>query len=917
MSGGSFQSSVTQLLHRQTNSQQHGRRYTFAATIANRFFSDNSLDRQNRVVECAKRRQARARDRALQQACRVKKLEVEFAEAERVKSLKEEREVSRMRRKLEHVAAAYLQYIWRRYCQLKREANVRKTRAERLLVDFFSYRSFRRKSVRRQASFQIQKRYREYRIIQRTKLGFAVLASTLLPLIRKRRARRHQNAVKLQSWYRQQHIQKRENSVRIIQRAWRISVSKAKLCYFSRAYHHLTNLRRLERSACVIQRTLGKSFVQRRLLCLDEFREYPCIMTAPWPPIRPAEEQGQEFWLHKVQLLQAAIAERKRLAKEETSSQVDIQDLQQNVAEAKTRLRDESDRYYRHAILEEHRRQKEEEAKELRMHELEGTMRKAIRLELEHELETARRLMVRSKRHMGKEDLLEAFIGLQTATSVEDFRAQFVVINEALNDIQRKRWKFLEDACFNVLRNVFKLQINNGEDNLGNLDSQKLFSEHQIDLCLQFLEPLIDSTAHIVGALDDEQEAAGQRGVLVAALLYLFEKAPQRKDINLRLIPNVLKCGVDIHVFVSTLRFREELVECQEKLLPLHDSDSEDSEVEDGEDKLELTKGFKNDDFRWISERVAEKWGFLRYRYFLATYGQEYAFTAWSSSGVASLVHAMLTEEMFENALSAIVSPLSWLFLLASYAHCLIKSNDQQERFRGLELLRVVINLSPEGKLAFKINDAMITKHLPFREQAAVFCDRDWISPLIQVITNAMVSFPEASHRSAALAVLKGLVLRLVIDDRFWILRDLIIECPYGNVAAILMDFVRNDTVQAWSSIYTLSQSPFKTSAICSLLYKTLAQAAERDLVLQADLIASTLSLLRFLYIRDKDNTTGLRSISNDRDISQVMTRINKRLHLTIQESAKSIESDSFHRDFAQLLILEASLASTLEQFKI
>ncbi|KAE9001628.1 hypothetical protein PF005_g14707 [Phytophthora fragariae] len=67
MSGSDFQATATQLLHRQSSSQQHLRQYTFAATIADRFFSDNSLDRQKRVVECARRRQTRARDKALQQ----------------------------------------------------------------------------------------------------------------------------------------------------------------------------------------------------------------------------------------------------------------------------------------------------------------------------------------------------------------------------------------------------------------------------------------------------------------------------------------------------------------------------------------------------------------------------------------------------------------------------------------------------------------------------------------------------------------------------------------------------------------------------------------------------------------------------------------------------------------------------------
>ncbi|ETM47833.1 hypothetical protein L914_07547 [Phytophthora nicotianae] len=398
MSGRDFQATATQLLHRQSSSQ-HLRQYAFAATIANRLFSDNSLDRQRRVVECARRRQARARDRALQQAYRVEQMENELAEAERVRILKEEREASRMERKLQHVAAAYIQYIWRRYCQLKSEALYRRNRAERLLVDYLSYRSLRRKTVRRQASFRIQRRWREHWVEKRTKLGLAVLTSFLIPFIRKRRARRLQNAVKLQRWYHRQYSGRREQSARIIQRAWRISVSKAKIKYYSRAYRHLMHLKRLERSARIVQRTLGKRVIQRQLVDLPDFEEYPSIMAATWPPLRSAEERAQEFWRQEKQSLQYALAEHTQLEKEEITLQSEIESLQQRLADAKTRQSEESERLRRHPTIEEHRRLKDEETKQKRLQEVEETMRRSIRLELERELETARRLMLRSKRH--------------------------------------------------------------------------------------------------------------------------------------------------------------------------------------------------------------------------------------------------------------------------------------------------------------------------------------------------------------------------------------------------------------------------------------------------------------------------------------------------------------------------------------
>ncbi|KAF4142207.1 putative YAP/Alf4/glomulin family protein [Phytophthora infestans] len=525
---------------------------------------------------------------------------------------------------------------------------------------------------------------------------------------------------------------------------------------------------------------------------------------------------------------------------------------------------------------------------------------------------------------MGKEQLLDALAGLQSAGSVEGIRAQFGVVHEALSDIRRKRWRFLEDTCSLVLRHVFGLASSDVDEAVDDEDSRKpsISTLEGLELCLEFIEPLIHATVSIVDALDDEQEAASQRGVLVAALLNLFARVPRASEAESRLVADALLCGVDIHAILATLRFREELIECRRALLPSYESDSEaESELDSDDDEgmLQETGEFESEDVLWIAEHVAKTWGLSKYRYFLQTSGQEYAFAAWSYRGIGNFVHAMLTDEQYgAHALTAVVSPFSWLFHIAAYAHYMIHSEDHQERRRGLELLRVVVGLCPQGKLALNADRRCDThSNVPesFRGQAASFRERDWMSPLIQVVTNAMVSFPEANDRSSALAVLKELVSKITLADRFYILRDLIVKCPYGNVAAVLVDFVRNDAVHAWSSS-TTPQSPFQTTAICILLQDTLTQSAERDLVLHADLIASCLSLLRFLYIRDKDNSTGIRTKSIDGGVWDVLTRINKRLQLKIQESTSGHSNAGTHsigNDFTHLMILEASLGSTLE----
>ncbi|KAJ8566813.1 hypothetical protein ON010_g6309 [Phytophthora cinnamomi] len=594
MSSSEFQATATQLLHRQSSSQQHLRQYTFAATIA---------------------------------AYRVEQLENELAEAERLRVLKEERDASRMERKLQHVAAAYIQYIWRRYCQLKKEEAYRQSRAERLVVDFLSYRSWRRKTVRHQASFRIQRKWQRYQVEKKAKLSLAVVGNFLLPLIRARRARAQLNAVRIQRWYRHQRSRRRNKSARMIQRAWRISVSKAKIRYYSRAYRHLANLKRLERSARVLQRALGQRILQRRLLHFPEFDEYPSVMAVSWPPLRPAEERAQEFWLHEKRALEEATAERKQLEKGEITLQSDIEGLQRRLADAKLRRGDESDRLGRHLTLEEHRRLKDEECKQRRLQELEETMRRSIRLELERELETARRL--------------------------------------------------------------------------------------------------IRAGGHTSSA-----------GCSAAVSFAKFSGLSESGDLRERLVADILTCGVELHVILSTLRFREELVQCRRALLPSYDSDSEtDSELDsDGDEGMAGETGeFTVEDTLWITDQVAKEWGLTQYQYFLLTSGQEYAFSAWSYRGIGNFMHALLTnEQRGANALPAVVSPYSWLFHVAAYSHYMIHSEDHQilgliivyllqERFRGLELLRVAVGFCPPGKLALPVdtkNNFQKDKPQSFQDQA-------------------------------------------------------------------------------------------------------------------------------------------------------------------------------------------------------
>ncbi|RLN26944.1 hypothetical protein BBJ28_00002474 [Nothophytophthora sp. Chile5] len=218
-----------------------------------------------------------------------------------------------------------------------------------------------------------------------------------------------------------------------------------------------------------------------------------------------------------------------------------------------------------------------------------------------------------------------------------------------------------------------------------------------------------------VRGLNDDD---GQRAVLVAVLLHLFGKlrgsgqvststssATALPDLRSRLVSDILSCGIEVHVILATLRFREVLVACRRALLPSHESDSESDSELDSDDDAEEPGGhgeFDSEDTGWIAEKAAQAWGLAKFRYFLQNSGQEYAFAAWSYHGIANFAHALLTNERQQpQALAANVSPFSWLFHVAAYAHYMIHSED------------------PQGKLVNRANNVLSSGPQSFHDHAA------------------------------------------------------------------------------------------------------------------------------------------------------------------------------------------------------
>jgi hypothetical protein len=111
--------------------------------------------------------------------------------------------------------------------------------------------------------------------------------------------------------------------------------------------------------------------------------------------------------------------------------------------------------------------------------------------------------------------------------------------------------------------------------------------------------------------------------------------------------------------------------------------------------------------------------------------------------------------------------------------------------------------------------------------------------------------------------------------------------------------------------------SAYTSNATVEFVNSILAQAAERDLIPHADLIASCLSLYRFLHIRDKENRTGIHS--GNEAVLAIFSRIQRRLQQKLEVDVPMEQSIEQHSHVStnsasspHLFLLEAALSSTL-----
>lgn len=384
------------IVHRQaefTRQFSRTRSQSFASSVADRFFSDNSLDRQRRVIECTKRRQAKAQQKALEQELELHQLEHEYEHKQRLRQLQNERESSRMRRKLQHVAAAYIQYIYRKHLT-RRRRDMRRYRAAQLLAASAAFYWKRRRRVRMTAALCIQEHWRRHLTWMRERASLSVLIRFIWSLVLRRRHKRDAASRTLQRWLKAQLNQRRSRAAYRIQRAWRASVLRLRVSSHARVVRRVRQDQQRDSAARLIQITLGRFAVRNRVLQRAQFGRFEELRR--WVRAHSSmAKRPAEVWAQQRQLLAHSLSTTKRLQSEESTLLSEIEALQVKLAEMQAKKGEEHDRLKRYVAWMEIHRAKEEEQMREQLHDWEMHKRFEIRLELERELELERRIRSR------------------------------------------------------------------------------------------------------------------------------------------------------------------------------------------------------------------------------------------------------------------------------------------------------------------------------------------------------------------------------------------------------------------------------------------------------------------------------------------------------------------------------------------
>nr|CCA15116.1 conserved hypothetical protein [Albugo laibachii Nc14] len=262
------------ILQRQVESSHaFTRSSTFSTKISNRFYSDNSLGKHERMIERTKREKLRVIDNKLRQCQRYRKKQIIYEQKLLKIAIREEREALRKNREREHFAARSIQRMWR-LLVANREKRDMLVRAGCIIVAALCMRMKRRHVVRTEAVSKLQRWWRVWIKSLRRERCIRILQVAYRKRLDRRKVLALHSAQLVQRWYRKLLQKCRLRASHTIHRAWHLHHVKRKITHHSKAFRHLQKMNIMEQSARVIQNAIAGYCLRREAVSESEFKYY-------------------------------------------------------------------------------------------------------------------------------------------------------------------------------------------------------------------------------------------------------------------------------------------------------------------------------------------------------------------------------------------------------------------------------------------------------------------------------------------------------------------------------------------------------------------------------------------------------------------------------------------------------------------
>ncbi|KAH9184771.1 hypothetical protein AeNC1_013254 [Aphanomyces euteiches] len=378
------------VLQRQSR-ERHALRNTFSKTIASRFFMDGGLERRQRLVESARRRQKRLREKTELEHRKGEWLRRLYEDKKALEDKKRGREIDRATRRVQNQAATCIQAAWRQSYQTRLYWRLLHHAAALIQITMRDF-THRQHSKRFHASKTLQKWWRLLFFRLRHVHAARTICACIVRYTRRRRGQRFRlrwvAALVLQRVWRVYWGATQHAAAAVIQRIVRQKRQKKQMKRLASVYQHLKMIDRMNTSARVLQRHLGLRAVRRRL--------------ASDPAFQLAYRQAKQPTSSSLMRFSADPATETRL-QEATDREVELTSLKNNLLDQIATLKshsipkatkereDERESLRRMRALEAQRVEKEKLDEMERVRSFEQQTRREIRMEMEKIFDQARR----------------------------------------------------------------------------------------------------------------------------------------------------------------------------------------------------------------------------------------------------------------------------------------------------------------------------------------------------------------------------------------------------------------------------------------------------------------------------------------------------------------------------------------------